>query len=288
MASDSTDPYRTVDQVAAFRDFVRTPKARPSVRIMALVVCTTIVAVWCTWEAAADGYKDMVMAPLSLVPAGLLILDGARRQWVKARRLRTALCRPIRAWRSGGRVTIRGRVLQGPGGLIAAPSGLGHGVWARLEAISEGSDSNTTLLDVTATRDFLVDDGSGEQAHIVADHATVDVERCGIDTRSPELQAFLVSHLGKRRPGRVDEYVLQPGDEVIVSGLSRRVDIGRAGKCASAVSQVVLAAGRGQPLLVSAWSLLPPHGGLGFQFVLGVLMAAAGVGAPLLMLLARR
>jgi hypothetical protein len=187
-----------------------------------------------------------------LFPFGLVALNFA---WTRSRAwrcLRRAATRPIAIRDArGGRIGIRGRIVAGPSGLLAAPSGGGGAVWVQIEFVSDGVEGPTRLLALTAVRDFLVEDLSGERAYVVAHGASVDVlENHDVPRDAPFVRALLDLRSGSNgifaRPGRgrlalcdVREAVLKPGQEVVVFGPSRREGVSSPSGVSS-VSQLVM------------------------------------------------
>jgi hypothetical protein len=140
------------------------------------------------------------------------------------------------------------------GGFLAPASEV-EAVWARIVVRAGWGDDASIVLDETASRDFLVDDDSGEIAHVdprgaiasfanplEPDTATIGLRRVRFDAFSPRLVDYLRSRGWCRNPGEgddlvVDEITLEPGDTVVV--------VGRAGRTpgADGATRLVLPAG---------------------------------------------
>jgi hypothetical protein len=220
----------------ALEGFARAPGDGPSRRTIAVIAAVTLVVLGLDLALLTD--KATACLELMSLPLGLLMLNYVWPRWRALRRLRSAALLPTPIPRArGGRVGIRGRVLPSTQGLIAAPSDGRGVVWARIEVSSEGVEGPTTKLTLTASRDFWIDDGTGERAYIVARDIKVEVlERRRIARNVGAVDALLRRHLSEPPPqpiartfwrsrqplSDVDESVLSPGDEVVVFGPSRR------------------------------------------------------------------
>ena len=96
-------------------------------------------------------------------------------RWTISRRLVRASCTPI-GNTNDGPAAVRGRIVPSEAGLFMSPASGRSVVGARLEVFQTGSEGTTLLKSLTAARDFLIDDGSGELARVVTKGAWVAVE----------------------------------------------------------------------------------------------------------------
>jgi hypothetical protein len=259
--------------------------------LLAIVIVTT-AALWVALAWVSGPPIEKCLLTLCL-PSGLLCLDLAHSNWSTSRRLRGASCVPIRET-SGGVVAIRGRVLPSELGLLISPASGRSAVWARLKVKGddpEGGAAGVTIKTFIAARDFLIDDGSGELAYVVANQARFEPHL--FHTRwatpaDPEMRAVLeargidrlVGIDGRRRD--VGEDILEPGDEVIAIGPSRRERPSEHDRHAASVPRLILEGrGRGaRSLLVAAWPPSTSDPTLWFPVVVGVMLVALGV-API-------
>jgi hypothetical protein len=270
-----------------FSQFSETPSGWSRRAIAAVIMVTAIVAalnIWSvTWFVAA------CLATATL-PVGLLLLAEARLRWTISRRLGRASYTPIRNTHAGP-TAIRGRIVPSEAGLFISPPSGRSVVWARLEVLQDDGEGTTAIKSLTAARDFLIDDGSGELARVVAERAWVTVESnspCRIEEIDPATRSFLEARgLGWRASsnkgggdGRhLRETVLAPGDEVVAVGPALREPVTAE---SAAAPQLVLKGriGRVAELLVATW---PPSATRTPTFVipLGAAMVVTGC-APLI------
>ena len=140
----------------------------------------------------------------------------------------------------GGMVEIKGRIVPGENGLLAAPLTGRKVVWARVMVEQQRSSGNNqttwdTVLNEVSCLPFLVEDGSGEAARILPDGARVILDESVVASSGtfhdppPQVEAFLrasdldsKNFLGFRKTMRYAEELLAPGDALYAIGPSRR------------------------------------------------------------------
>jgi hypothetical protein len=225
------------------------------------------------WHSSAWVSVVQVVFVTGFTLAGLHLLHGAFGEWGHQRRLHGTAPRSIRDVKDGV-AAIRGRIVVSPSGLLCEPSGARAAVWSQVEVTDINSEGIDLIARLTASRDFLVDDGSGELAYVSARGARVNTDglRKRIVSRlHPQMLEVLETTIAGRqrglsflqwRPAEVDDYhlwewSLRPGDEVFVVGASRRVaHVQQAGSEATA-SRLTFASGDywADTLLIAAWPL---------------------------------
>lgn len=146
---------------------------------------------------------------------------------------------PIAQAPGNGVVEIKGRIHPSEQGLLQAPFSGRHAVWVRVtvqELRSHGRNSSWhTILSEVDGRQFLVDDGSGQMARVIANGANVILDKQNIassgtfNDAAGHLEGFLASRglkstswLGFNKSMRYEEEVLAPGDALYALGPSRR------------------------------------------------------------------
>jgi hypothetical protein len=273
-------PYRSGGKVEeAFSDFVPTPKERMPRRRRAAILAVTaaVLALDFAMHSRAEAYFVLIC-----VPAGLEFLFQWRLQYGHYRRLRAARCTPVREV-LGGNVGIRGRVVASDRGLFVAPRSGERVVWARVRVSVDFRGDGTEIVNETAARDFLIDDGSGEMAYVDARNARIVSENLRMGTTeelSPGLRAFVCERARDFQkydgwPAYISEVVIGVGDEVIAVGPSRRAVCDKEGDASASTSRLVLGSAAGE-LVVGAWPQTHPlhwH-----EFALGLSLLMFGVG----------
>jgi hypothetical protein len=269
-----------------FSQFSETPSGTSRRVIAAVVIVTAVVAglnIWSvTWSVAA------CLATATL-PVGLLLLADARLRWTVSRRLGRASYTPIRSTH-GGPAAVRGHIVASEAGLLISPLSGRSAVWARLELFQDDVEGTTAIKSLTAARDFLIDDGSGELARVVAGRAWVTVESNPphrMEEIDPATRAFLEarglrwrasSNKGGGDERHLTETLLAPGDEVVAIGPALREPVTEA----AAATQLILKGriGRVDELLVATW---PPSATRRPTFVIPLSAAMVVTGcAPLI------
>jgi hypothetical protein len=274
-----------------FSQFSETPSGTSRRAIAAVITVTAIVAALNLWSVTWSVAAYLATATL---PVGLLLLADARLRWTISRRLGRASYTPIRST-NGGPAAVRGHIVPSEAGLFISPLSGRSAVWARLEVFQDDVEGTTAIKSLTAARDFLIDDGSGELALVVAERAWVTVESNPphrpphrIEEIDPATRAFLEarglrgrasSNKGGGDGRHLTETVLAPGDEVVAVGPALRAPIAAG---SAAATQLVLKGriGRVDELLVASW---PPSAIRRPTFVipLGAAMVVTGC-APLI------
>jgi hypothetical protein len=277
-------PYR-VTTADEFRDFAPTPGDRLSRRAIAVIVAVTAAALGLALAFADNPVQACLLLPI--LPIGVFRLNQRSSAYSMSRRLRGSSCTPIHD-AQGGVVAIRGRVLPSDMGLFVAPADGQEAVWARVVVSDFMMEFSDRILSETASRDFLIDDGSGEHAYIVARRARVllnGTSARGIENFSPSLRALLEAR-GAKQIGSattVTEFVLKPGDEVIAIGPSERAPVAGERGTSAPTSQLILGRGnrRGSELLLATW---PPSSATFAHALLdvlgGLMLVVAGAALP--------
>ena len=263
--------------------FSRTPFRLSRRAIAAVIVVTAIVAALNVWSVKS--HIEALLASATL-PVGLLLLLDARLRWTISRRLARASCTPIRNTNDGP-AAVRGRIVASDAGLFISPPSGRSVVWARLEVFQTDVEGTSLSKSLTAARDFLIDDGSGEPARVVAKGAWVAVEGSPphrIDDIDPATRALFEAR-GAGDGRYLEETLLAPGDEVVVVGPARRAPIAAE----SSTAPTLVFEGRVRrvdELLVSRW---PPaaSGPPTFVVPLSVAMVVTGCGPVLFALWSR-
>jgi len=146
---------------------------------------------------------------------------------------------PVAQAPGNGPVEIKGRVVAGEQGVLAAPFSGRHGVYVRVvvqELRSTGRSSYwATLVDETDLRPFYIEDGSGQMARVMPAGANVILDQTNVGNSGtfndapPHLIQFLAarglsstSWLGFNKRMRYDEQVLCVNDAVYALGPSAR------------------------------------------------------------------
>jgi hypothetical protein len=162
-----------------------------------------------------------------LPPALYAMIDSlVRLSWLW--RLARARATPAKSAQPG-RIAIRGRVVAGDTTPFVAPVSGQLAVWARVQAHAESNDPELrrTVSDLVAMRDFCIDDGSGELAHVELSGARVMSRSLAVtivQALTPRLERYFQRHPPKRHDPicAVDELALRLEDEVVVVARARR------------------------------------------------------------------
>jgi hypothetical protein len=183
-------------------------------------------------------------------------------------------------------------------GTFVAPASGAPAVWARIVANSVVGDSSSLVLDETASRDFLVEDDSGEAALVQPRNAVasfgygaeppsaiVGLHQVPFDEFSTRLVDYLRSRGRCQKPRDdnflvVDEIVIEPWDTLVVVGDAYRAP-GPDGK-----PRLVLAAGDGQGRALLLTRRSPKERRVSPVFAVGAVLAGFGLVLVLLSLLA--
>ena len=224
----------------------------------------------------------------------------------RRRRILDAPTCPIAQAPGNGPVEIQGRIVASEQGAIVGPFSGKQGVYVRVvvqEYRSSGKSGHwRTVLDQAQSREFFVDDGSGQlarvvphAAHFVLDRATLQTSGAFHDA-SPQLEQFLSSYglkstswLGFNKQMRYQEELLGPGDPLYAIGPSQR----RAGPPVqdgyrtAPGSLLVLWGGAGTDELIltnKSEAQLVAH--LRTQFIAGAVLAGIGAVGMLIALIA--
>jgi hypothetical protein len=180
----------------------------------------------------------IVFGLLALI-MGLLTMAQARNDLARRRRVLATPTSRIADAKGGGCVEIAGRLVVGERGTVTAPFSGREGVFVRViveEYRQEGKSGHwETIFSESQSRDFYVEDGSGERARIDPSGANVVLDREKIASSGtlhdppPALETFLAVHgmsstgwLGLNKSLRYEEEVLAVGDAVYALGPSVR------------------------------------------------------------------
>lgn len=180
-----------------------------------------------------------------LVIGGILFVIGVvvtlsnLKNFKRRQRIIATPTSPIAHAPGNGLVEIKGRILPSEQGLVQAPFSGRNAVWVRVtvqELRSSGRNRYWhTILSEVDGRPFLVDDGSGQAARVLAHGANVLLDKHNIassgtfNDAASHLEGFLASRglkstswLGFNKSMRYEEEVLSPGDTLYALGPSRR------------------------------------------------------------------
>jgi hypothetical protein len=184
------------------------------------------------------GLALLVFGGIVAIVGGIITLVGLK-NWNRRKRIVATPTSPIAQAPGGAMVEIKGRIAPSEQGVVQAPFSGRHCVWVRITVQElRSSGRNTywhTLLSEIDGRPFLVDDGSGQMARVIAQGANVILDQQNIATSGtfndapPQLNAFLASRgisstswLGFNKSMRYNEEVLAPGEPLYALGPSRR------------------------------------------------------------------
>ncbi len=170
---------------------------------------------------------------------GIIVTLSNLKNFKRRQRIIATPTSPIAQAPGNGLVEIKGRIVPSEQGLVQTPFSGRHAVWVRVtvqELRSSGRNSywHTVLTEVDG-RPFMVDDGSGQMARVMANGANVVLDKQNVassgtfNDASHHLEAFLASRglkstswLGFNKSMRYEEEVLGPGDPLYALGPSRR------------------------------------------------------------------
>jgi hypothetical protein len=170
---------------------------------------------------------------------GIIVTLTNLKNFKRRQRIIATPTSPIAQAPGNGLVEIKGRIQPSEQGLVQAPFSGRHAVWVRItvqELRSSGRNSYWhTILSEVDGRPFMVDDGSGQMARVMANGANVILDKHNIassgtfNDAAHHLEGFLASRglkstswLGFNKSMRYEEELLAPGDPLYALGPSRR------------------------------------------------------------------
>ncbi len=212
-----------------------------------------------------DAFIPGIFSVVLLCVAGGTWLGNAPNRR-RRKRIQDTPTSPIANASGGGPVEIYGRLAPSEHGLIVAPFSGKPAVFVRViveEYRSNGKSGHwATIVNESDSRDFFVDDGSGEYARVYVQGATFELNATVVgksgtfNDAPPHLEAFLRSRgrasttslFGFNKSMRYSEELIVPGDSLYALGPSRR-DAGpptSAGYRTAQSSQLALFAQQGE------------------------------------------